>query len=364
MNLSELIAAYKADENSGYSDLRYHTRVNQDGVLRRIIDRHGATALADINAPKIKAWHKEWSHNGQTIPVAHDFIKRLRTVIRFGATFIEEPQCLRLATVLSGLRFPAKGHKRNRGHVTAEQAIAIRVAAHARSWHSMGLGQAFQFEFGVRQKDAIGEYVPLAEPGETEYVFGHRKWLRGITWEEIDADLTLRHITSKKEKPIERKLRLAPMVMEELAFIACCEDPQTVTRDRLPATGPLLRNEFDRMPWSNNEYRRKWRMCANDAGLPKTLKNRHSRHGSLKEGEEAGVNIKHLRDFATHSDVAQTQQYLEEDQATEAMDNVQIARAAFRKRKAAGESAPVSANDNVLIEELRALLNKLTGGAA
>jgi hypothetical protein len=84
-------------------------------------------------------------------------------------------------------------------------------------WPSIALAQAFQFECTLRQKDVIGELVPLSEPGVSLVVIRNQKWLRGIVWQEIDQNLILKHVTSKKQKLTEVDLKLAPMVIEELA---------------------------------------------------------------------------------------------------------------------------------------------------
>jgi len=75
---------------------------------------------------------------------------------------------------------------------------------------SIALAQAFQFELMLRQKDVIGEYVPIAEAGISDLQVDGLKWLRGIRWEEISEDLVLRHITSKRQKLIEISLRMRP----------------------------------------------------------------------------------------------------------------------------------------------------------
>jgi hypothetical protein len=84
--------------------------------------------------------------------------------------------------------------------------------------HSMALAQAFQFDGTMRQKDIIGEWVPLDEPGPlSDVISGNEKWVRGIRFEEIDQNLILRHVTSKRDKLLTIDLKQCPMVMKELA---------------------------------------------------------------------------------------------------------------------------------------------------
>lgn len=203
--------------------------------------------------------------------------------------------------------------------VTAEYAEAICNKARDHfGWHSLALGQAFQFECTLRQKDVIGEYVPLSEPGISGTIVDDQKWLRGIVWQEIDDNLILRHITSKKQKLTEVDLKLAPLVLTELqAMIDDLPLLQThpvtgetiVNRLFLPMRGPIMVNDVSGLPWSANEYRRKWRIVANACGIPKKVWNMDSRSGAISEAIQAGVPIEFVRHAAVHSDVSQTADY-------------------------------------------------------
>jgi hypothetical protein len=63
------------------------------------------------------------------------------------------------------------------------------------------------------------------------------------------------------------------------------------------------------LPWTDNEYRRKWRKVANACGIPKNVWNMDSRSGAISEAIAAGVPLEFVRHAATHSDIAQTQEY-------------------------------------------------------
>jgi hypothetical protein len=306
MILSALIRAYQTDPDSPYQTNRYHTRVWRDGKLRQIGERHGEVDLTAIRGRTLKAWHKEWVCDGAHLPNAGAMIGQLRALFSFGATMIEDPECERLCGALHLMRF--KGTKTGAVFITAEQVDAIRAKAHEVGWGSIALAGAFQFEGTFRQRDAIGEYVPLAEPGISDVVWKGQKWLRGIVWQEIDEHLILRHITSKKQKLGITDLKLAPMVIEELARLVGCS-PAHLTRDMLPAAGPVIINELNGRPWSANEYRRKWRKVARACGIPDTVKNMHSRAGAISEGIKAGASMELCRQAALHSDLSQTAEY-------------------------------------------------------
>jgi hypothetical protein len=317
MTLAELIDAYKTDPESTYHGLRYRVRQSQEGLLKRIVDRHGAEPLNNVKTRVIKAWHREWSHNGEKIAMGHSVMAQLRTLFSFGMTMLEDADCERLVPVMSAQRFPAPAARTE--CLTADQVINVRAEAHKRGWHSIALAQALQFELILRQKDVIGEWVPLDEPGTSDVTWHGHKWLHGLRGSEIDRDLTLRHVTSKRGKLLEISLSLAPMVLEELAFVG----------DRL-TSGPLVICEHTKRPWSANEYRRKWRICADAVGVPKSVKNMDSRAGGITEATGAGADIEHVRHAATHSSIQMTQRYSRG--AAEKIENVQKLRLESRKR--------------------------------
>ena len=95
--------------------------------------------------------------------------------------------------------------------LTAEQAVAIRDEARSRGYPSIALAQAFAYELMLRQKDVIGEWVPVYEPGPSDVVAGNSKWLNGLHWSNVDQNLKLRKQISKtmRAKMPLRILRMA-----------------------------------------------------------------------------------------------------------------------------------------------------------
>jgi hypothetical protein len=320
--LAGLIKAYQTDPTSTYHGLRYHVRKNHESMLRRLSAQYGHTALSDIRARDIKLWHMGWSEGGR-LSVAKAFMSQLSTMSGFGLTMLEDTDCERLSLVLSKLRFPSPKPRKVR--LTAQQAEAIRLVAHSFGWHSIALAQAFQFELMLRQKDCLGEFVPFTEPGESDIRFRGQKWLRGIRWEEVDADLILTHTTSKKQKDIKADLKLAPMICDELAFLGGRK-----------ASGPIIINEITGAPWSAAEFRRKWRIVATAAGVPKEIRSMDSRAGGISEAFEAGVDRDQIRQSATHSDVSQTEDYNRTDMDLQNRSAVMKARVQARANQGAG----------------------------
>lgn len=315
--IRQLIECYQQDRDSSFHKLRHHTRLNYTKVLHRIAARYGDVKIADIRSRQFLRWHEEWVGDGH-IAMGHTMVAMLRTVFGFGATILEDAHCARLRGALSGMRFEMGKARVDR--LTAAQADAIRAAAHSSGYASIALAQALQFDLMLRQKDVIGEWVPYTEPGTSAVLNRGEKWIRGLRWDEIDGNLILRHVTSKRQKPIEIDLRLAPMVMAELA--------------RIPPDnrfGPLVVCEATGRPWRAVTFRMYWRRVAEAAGLPKSVKNMDSRAGGITEATDAGAELEHVRHAATHSDIAMTMRYSRGD--VEKVANVLRIRAEHRAKQ-------------------------------
>ena len=310
VTLRNLIEKYQNDPDSAFHGKRYEARQGKAALLKRIDKRFGDVMLAEIAGRMILSWYKEWSDNGQKVSAGGAFIATLRTLFRFGAGLLDDRECARLAETLSSQSY--KGTKPREVALSATQAIAIRQAAHERGWPFIALAQAIQFECTLRQRDVIGEWVPVKEPGvsdviQTKKFKGEKKtkkWITGIRWEKIDQNLILCHVTSKRNKKIEIDLKLAPMVLEEFQSMFGSTD-----RAAMPASGPVILCEVNAWPYYNTEFRRKWRKVATAAGVPKHVKNMDTRAGAITEATDAGADLEHVRQAATHSNISQTQEY-------------------------------------------------------
>src|SRR5262245_7600255 len=307
--INGLITLYRADPDSTYRKLRYGTRVNYDNVMDRIaqnkwIDENGVERvigemdIRDIKARTVLRWHELWSAGGK-LHMGHRAIGMLRTIINYGATFLEDAECERVSSKLHGMRFP-QGKPRGQ-IITADQVVAVRAKAHELGRHSIALAQAFQFELMLRQRDVIGEWMPISEPVPSAITDGNAKWARGLRWNEIDANLILRHVTSKRQKEIIVDLRKAPMVMEELELVQKMHE--------LPSDGPVIVYERTGRPYIAHQFRHAWRTVADATGIPRDVRNMDSRAGAISEATDAGADLEHVRHAATHSDIAMTQRY-------------------------------------------------------
>jgi hypothetical protein len=267
--LKQLIEHYRSDLDSPFRNLRYQVRVKQDRMLTRISEEYGNHQLRTVKSRTLLAWHKAWAFGGK-IAMAYELMARLRALFKFGFTMLEDRECYRLLEILRGIRFRSLGPRSVQ--MTAEHVSAICKVAHSIGWGSIGLAQALQFELLLSQKDVIGEWVPVGEPGESDIVWRGQKWLRGLRWSNIDKNLILRHAVGSSGRRIEVDLRTAPMVLEELKI--CSDIIRSIIRNN--STFPLVVCETKGMPWSTAEFRRKWRIVAKMSGVPDRVKNRDS----------------------------------------------------------------------------------------
>lgn len=335
LTINALIDAYRSDPDSAYvkpSDkggLRYRTKENADSLMRRVREDMGFVQIADIDARFMLRMHEQWTERG--VAMAHALIAQLRTLTTFGATLLKNKDCRELKITLHDMKF--KNGTPRTVHLTAAQADLIRHHARTAQLASMSRAQAFQFEFAFRQKDCIGEWIPDGEPGESDTRWHGQKWVRGLRWEEIDADLILQHVTSKRGKLAVHDLKLAPMVCDELAraypgFVV----GETFDRAALPTSGPIIVAEDNGRPWSTAKFRATWRSIARTAGIPDNVQNRDSRAGAITEATDGGASLEQAKELAGHSDIQTTQIYsrAKVSKAREA----QQARVAQRKKPA------------------------------
>lgn len=308
--VSGLIRCYLTDPESPFHGLRHVTKKSYR-LLCTMHDRDcGERALAALGGRDFKRWYEGWrwpegKDGPDRAPIAHARITMIRTLLRFGIAFEVEQDlgtahCARLKAIISEMEFQ-KGSPRTET-IDAQQCADICAAAHRLELHSIALAQALQFELAVRQKDVIGEWVPISEPGLSNVTNNHRqKWLYGIRWDEIGADMILTHkmTKSRKGKVLEFDLDLYPMVKAEIARIS------TDLR-----TGPLVVCDITGRPWKQSHFRQKWRDCADAAGIPRHIQNMDSRAGGTTEAIDAtGGDVEAARKQAGHSDSRTTQRY-------------------------------------------------------
>lgn len=308
--VAALVKCYQTDPDSPYKKGRYNTRIYYDTLCKMVIRDIGHRRIEEITARDLLRWHEQYADR---VSMGHSLVGMLRSLSTFGKTLLARRECGDLKSLLHDMRF--KMAKPRIERLTAQQVIAIRKHAPK----SVALAQALQFELTLRQKDVIGEWVPISEPGISAVMNGNAKWLRGLDWKEIDQNWICKHVTSKRQKEITVNLTLAPMVVEELEG----------SRSSYPASGPIVVCERTGVPWTATDFRKAWRKASDLAGVPSSVRNMDTRAGAISEALNSGAELEKVRKAATHSDVGMTQKYSRGDQ--EATADVMRIRVASRK---------------------------------
>ncbi len=303
--VASLVRAYRTDPDSPIHKIRHASRQNYIWFCNLIDKDHGAKKLADLGAREFDRWYADWCNNN-TVSIAYAAMKIWRLVLRFGTRFeiektagLSTTECLRLRMILVDTEFDNVAARTET--LTRDHCLAVRSAAHAKGLASIAMAQAFQFELTLRQKDVVGEWVPLDEPMLSDVTYRGTKWIRGLRWEEIDANMILKHQMSKarKAKILEFDLKLYPMIMEEIGRISVQK-----------RAGPIVVSEITGRPWKQPGFRQQWRDIATAAGVPKTVKNMDSRAGGTTETiDVTDGNLEAARKQAGHSNIATTQRY-------------------------------------------------------
>lgn len=194
--VAELTQHYRTDQQSPLHSLRFKTRENYDNLMRRIERDLGSEPIASLNEERLLRAYDGWSLGGKRLSIAHSIVTMLRILATYGVTELKNRDCRELKLTLHDMRFDRPAPRESEG-LTPEQVRAIIAKANEMGMHSIALAQAFQFDFGLRQKDVIGEWVPTSDPGDSDVIDNDAKlkWLLGIRWEEINKDSS--YITSR-----------------------------------------------------------------------------------------------------------------------------------------------------------------------
>jgi hypothetical protein len=272
--IAGLVQCYRTDERSPYFKLKYKVRNGYDGNLNKIVSDFGHYVIADLSADRIWGFYNQWAEGGK-IAMGHALAAKLRLLSGYGATILNDPHCIPFAHIMRTLRFPTT--QARLVPMTAAHATALRSKAHEMGWPSIALAQAIQFELKLRQVDVIGEWVPLSDPTPSTVAWGNEKWVRGLRWSDIDDKLILRYVIVdkvKRKNSHEADLSKLPMVLEELDKLT-----------GMPTSGPMIICEPTGRPYSANEFRRKWRLVANKAGIPDNVRNADSVRAESKSSQ-------------------------------------------------------------------------------
>ncbi len=249
----------------------------------------------------------------ERIDRAHDAISMFRTVIRFLAS-LRIPEAKLLNEELKLVKFEKGGAREQEmtyNYVMAfcrkaEEFGAAGIMPPARTMY-MALGTVAQFELLLRQKDIIGERIPLnrkasgrAVPqGASIIECGSFRWTGFFTWENIPGwRWRMKTSKSKYRSAADFDLRNFGLLLPRLEAVPI--------EDRV---GAIIKDETGR-PVREGSYRRWFRQIARAAGIPDDVWNMDTRAGGATEAENLGADIRHIQGALTHSKETTTGRYL------------------------------------------------------
>ena len=305
MRIKDLFRVYRERDSSPFQSVKWNTRRTYSQVLDTIEDAASDVKLTAINMEMLYRWYNDACYpegKGRDKPThlrkAHGIISMLRRVISYGAA-AEIPECDRLSTILSNMRFKAPG--RRTAALFAKHVVSFIDTAVANDRLSLALGTALQFELGMRQRDVIGEWEPLDGDRPTStYVMNRRQWVNGLTWDCITPDWVLTKTTTKTGQIVTHDLTLCPMSKKLIEQIEI----------EKRSFGPIIIDELNNRPYAEHAYQRHWREIADKAGLPRGLWNMDARSGAATEASDAGASLGDTRMVLGHSDERTTARYV------------------------------------------------------
>jgi hypothetical protein len=328
--IASLIEIYQTHRRSPFQKLRYEAHRTYTLRLQALKIAIGKVRVKNITFEKVTDWQEEFTldpDSGKLMKArAAALIGMVQRFVTFGALLLPKSAgCHDVCDIFEKMgkaHLMDGGSRKRKEYMSAAQCRRLRAKAHEMGRHSIALEQAFSFELGLRQKDVIGEWVPIQWPGVSDVHWGPRKWLMGLRWEQIDVNLILTHRLSKSVRgrnnvidPEEGKtavwdLRTCPMIMDELRRLV---GKAEFERADLPARGPLIICELIGRPWTAPAFRYQWRTTATAAGIPANIQNRDSRPGAATEAKLAGAPRDDIQRQLGHSDGKSTEIYLREE---------------------------------------------------
>lgn len=295
---ASLVRFYETHPDSPYHDLRPSTRAGYSKTMALLMRHKGKRIIATVDGADVGRWYKELEA-ANSRGWAYYTINVLKAVLSFGASKrIEE--CKVLRGEISAVRF--KAGNRRKEYLTYQQVIAFNAAAKEMGLAWMGLCLLLQFDFGLRRRDVIGEYV-TDETGDAAIRIGKRIWRDGITWGHIDSDGIFRKKVSK-----------TAFTSGETAVHAVDDYPELVAElAAMPRrAGPIVLNSKTGLPPTDFQCRRAFRRVATKIGLPKNVWNMDARAGANTEAYAAGATADERLALLTHTEPETNEGYIRE----------------------------------------------------
>lgn len=316
--VAALIRLYETDEDSPYRGVRVNTRDSYDYNLRILKRTVGGRYIASLTRKDFAAWHRSYAlpkvKDGlPRVRRAHGLMTMLRMLLGFGKS-MRLDGCRDALEVLDEMTFATP--ERRGAAITLAQAEAVIDKALEIGARSIALGQAAQFELGLRQIDVIGQWTE----GAGGIAHDGKRWSGGLTWADLTADRLAKRTSKTGQEGVWNPAEY-PLLVKVIAAFA--EDERI---------GPAVIDERSGQPYrARDSYSKRWRTVADLAGIPSTVWNMDSRAGALSEANDAGATITDMQQFATHATPQTTQRYIR--RTGEAISRVAEARRKHREKE-------------------------------
>lgn len=296
--IGSLADLFASDEDSPYRACKWNTQRLYDQGIKIIKATVGARAVRELVGTDLQRWHRNWAKppaEGKA-PRPHrakHTMDLVRRVIAYGVTcgYVD---CIRADRILEKLRFPSPPPRKER--MLPQHVAAIRAKAHETGLPSVALATAFQFDLAMRQKDVIGEWLPIEDGAAGGIVFKSTRWANGLTWADIGADMILRKQHVKTGFEVEYDLTLAPNVLAEIALAE-------------RRVGPLIISETTGDPYRHTKYAETFRKVAKAAGIPPSVWSMDARAGAISEAYDAGARDTDVQKHAGHTNPQTSARY-------------------------------------------------------
>lgn len=293
-----LLNRYRHDDDSPIHGVKANTRLSYLPLLDKWTGALAEAMLADANYTEIASWRRTMERKGRSVSYIKRMFTMLRMVVNYGV-MVEAPECQRIAAVLSKIRL--RSPRPRTVAPTREQVMAVIAKADEAGDTAFALGASLQWWLALRAVDVRGQWLP-AEKGDGGITVNGKRWQDGLTWDMIDADITVLAKTQSKTgdyvpEPIIYDLRLVPDLRKRL--LAVPEGRRV---------GPVIVDR-DGLPYRARHWARLWRKHATSAGVPEQIQMMDLRAGALTEAGGLGATPYDTRDAAGHTNVSTTDRY-------------------------------------------------------
>lgn len=315
--IASLSRIYEEHKESPFQTVKYGTQRSYLNEAKLLVSAVGQRRIDKVTGADVLRWHKQAAKpakqgGARRLRRAQGLVRHLRRIVSFGKV-LRLRGCSEFKDILSELRF--EGPKPRKEAPELQDVIAIIAEAHKQNRPSIALAQAIMFELTMRQSDVIGQWEPTKTKGGI--IASGQRWSDGLLWQDI-RDGILEKETSKTGAIGRWAVAEYPLLVQEI--------------DKVPLeqrTGPIIIDENAGRPYFHRHFARVFREIAQAAGVSDNIWSRDFRAGGITEALDAGANIEHARQHATHTDVKMTGRY-NRGSANQTAEVARV-RTAFRK---------------------------------